>query len=341
MRVWVDLANTPHVPLLEPIAERLEADGHELLLSARDHAQTLELAEAAFPVVSVIGGASPSGRLAKGTGIARRALELRRFARTHLPDVAFSHGSYAQIVAARTLRVPAVTMMDYEFQPANQLSFRLAKRVIVPAAFDEGELRKAGGRRKAVRYDGFKEELYLGRRPVDRRVRDALGVGAGNVLVVMRPAPDGALYHRMHNDRFDAVVEAALTAPNVFVVVLPRGAEQRARYRSDFPAAIVPVQAVDAMSLLALADLTIGAGGTMTRESAVLGTPTWTIFAGRLAGVDAELIARGLLNDLRERDGPPPFVAKAERSQPLPERAAAILDVVVGTIYAVVGERAE
>ena len=51
--------------------------------------------------------------------------------------MALSHGSYAQIVAARLARVPAVTMMDYEHQPANHLSFRLARRVIVPATFPE------------------------------------------------------------------------------------------------------------------------------------------------------------------------------------------------------------
>src|SRR6266542_302295 len=100
MRVWIDLANSPHVPLLAPVVERAE--------------------------------------------------------------VAFSHGSYAQISAARLLGVPAVTMMDYEHQPANHLSFRLARRVIVPDAFPADALDRFGAAlRKVVRYDGFKEELYL------------------------------------------------------------------------------------------------------------------------------------------------------------------------------------
>ncbi len=53
-------------------------------------------------------------------------------------------------------------MMDYEHQPANHLSFRLARRVIVPQVFPQESVRRFGARSgKVVRYDGFKEELYL------------------------------------------------------------------------------------------------------------------------------------------------------------------------------------
>jgi hypothetical protein len=61
--------------------------------------------------------------------------------------------------------------------------------------------------------------------------------------------------------------------------------------------------------LLAYADLTIGAGGTMTRESALLGTPTYTVFIGRPASVDAELVRLGLLRDLRT-GGTPAFAKR-------------------------------
>lgn len=335
MRVWIDLSNTPHVPLMAPIVATLREAGDEVVLTARDHAQTIDLAQQAFGAgdVEVIGGASPDARLQKGLGIARRAEALRRHARRRRATVAFSHGSYAQLLAARGARVPAVTMMDYEFQPANHLSFRLAGRVIVPQAFPEAELRKAGGRpAKVVRYPGFKEQLYLGRRSFDASVPAALGVAPEEVLVVMRPAPEGALYHRMENDRFDGLLREALSRPGVRAVVLPRRADQGDRYRRDFPAAIVPERAVDAASLLAYADLTIGAGGTMTRESAVLGTPTYTVFAGRLAGVDAELIRQGLLHDLREAGAAPGYEKKPGAGAAPEDRSGPILDAVVSTL---------
>jgi predicted glycosyltransferase len=135
MKVWIDLANSPHVQISEPVVRRLHAEGHDVWLTARAHAQTVELAGRRWPDVRVVGDRSPSGIPAKGLAIVRRAEALRRLATRERPDIALSHGSYAQIVAARAAGVPPVTMMDYDHQPANHLSFRLAQRVIVPRFF--------------------------------------------------------------------------------------------------------------------------------------------------------------------------------------------------------------
>ena len=61
------------------------------------------------------------------------------------------------------------------------------------------------------------------------------------------------------------------------------------------PRLIVPPGAIDAQSLIALADLVVSAGGTMNREAVALGTPVYTTFAGRMGGVDEKLIAEGRL----------------------------------------------
>ena len=45
MRVWIDLTNSPHVLVMRPVIERLQADGHDVRVTARDFAQTIELCE--------------------------------------------------------------------------------------------------------------------------------------------------------------------------------------------------------------------------------------------------------------------------------------------------------
>jgi predicted glycosyltransferase len=62
----------------------------------------------------------------------------------------------------------------------------------------------------------------------------------------------------------------------------------------------VPRRAVDGRSLVALADLLVSAGGTMNREAAVLGTPVWSMFEGRLGAVDELLVHQGRLRLLRD-----------------------------------------
>ena len=63
---------------------------------------------------------------------------------------------------------------------------------------------------------------------------------------------------------------------------------------------MVPDRAVDGRSLVAFADVLVSAGGTMNREAAVLGTPVWSIFEGRLGAVDEMLVNEGRLRFLSD-----------------------------------------
>jgi predicted glycosyltransferase len=338
MRVWVDLANSPHVAIFEPLVEALHARGDEVVLTVRDHAQTLDLAERAFGRGVVIGSQSPTGRVAKGWAIVERSFRLYRFARAVAPDVALSHGSYSQLIAARAARIGAVTMMDYEHQPANHLSFRLAQRVVVPEVFPEDALERFGAARASVvRYPGFKEELYLGRASSDGAVLREIGLVPDAVIIVFRPPPEGALYHRMDNERFERLLDEATSHAELQTVILPRRPEQAEPYLRR-PGVIVPNRPVDGRALLLCADLMIGAGGTMNREAALLGTPTYTMFAGKLAAVDAALIEQGLMFDLRRDGVTPVFEKKRPRdSNRAGERATAIVERVLAAVDDVAG----
>ena len=47
MRLWIDLANSPHVPFFKALAARFVERGHEIEITARDFAETVPLAKAA------------------------------------------------------------------------------------------------------------------------------------------------------------------------------------------------------------------------------------------------------------------------------------------------------
>ena len=303
MKIWIDLANSPHTLLFEPVVSALRERGHEVELTARENAQTVELARSRWPEVEVIGGESPRGRMAKAKALGMRVAELGRWCRAHRPDVAMSHNSYAQIAAARVRRVPAVTAMDFEHQPANHLAFRLARTVLLPEAMADLDLARQGATPAKVRfYPGLKEEVYLGNFEPDASVVPSLGIDdrSSSILVVARTPPSRALYHASDNPLFMQTLTAVAAAPEVRVVVLARHAEQReALARLNLANLVVPSTAVDSRSLMHAADLVIGAGGTMTREAALLGTPTVTVFAGRTPAVDVWLERRGRLSRLR------------------------------------------
>src|SRR5829696_2127706 len=193
MLLWIDLANSPHVPFFRALAEEFRARGHEVCVTAREFAQTIELAEAAGLSPTVVGGHG-GGRLSgKAGNLVGRAWALARWARGRGFDLAVGHNSYSQVLAARLLGLRAVTLMDYEHQPANHLAFRLASRVIVPAAFPEEALRRCGARpAKVRRYEGIKEDVYLADFAPDPlfagSLREQFGIDAGrDTLVIVRP----------------------------------------------------------------------------------------------------------------------------------------------------------
>jgi predicted glycosyltransferase len=293
MRIWVDLTNSPHVLVLRPVVERLRAAGHDVRVTARDFAQTVELARRHGMDAEVIGRHRGEKLGAKAAGLASRSLALVRWARGKRFDLAFGHGSNDVTVAARLLRIPCSTMFDYEWATVQHtVNCRLAQAVVVPDAIPAERLVRYGARGKIRAFPGLKEEYYLADFEPDSAVLDELGLDASKPITVVRTPPAVSLYHRFENPLFAAVLDRLR---DVQAVVLPRTQQQRIELARDF---LVPSQAIDAPSLIAFADLVVSAGGTMNREAVALGTPVWTTFEGRLGAVDERLIADGRMNRL-------------------------------------------
>ena len=291
MRIWIDLTNSPHVLVMRPVIRALERRGAEVLVTARDFAQTLGLLER-FGIPHAAIGRHRGGRLsAKGVGLASRSGALVRWARGRRFDIALGHGSNDVTVAARLLRIPCATTFDYEWATVQHtVNCRLAARVVVPEAIPPERLARYGATpAKLRRYAGLKEEYYLADFTPDAAVLAELGLDGGAPLAVVRTPPAVSLYHRFDAPVFTQVLHRLKAGQ---VVVLPRTDEQRAELARD-GGFIVPERAIDAQSLIAYADLVISAGGTMNREAVALGTPVWTTFEGRLGAVDEQLISSG------------------------------------------------
>ncbi|MFN2577124.1 MAG: DUF354 domain-containing protein [Pyrinomonadaceae bacterium] len=307
MHIWIDLANSPHVPFFHALIPEFTARGHTLEISARDFAQTVELATNAGMMVHVIGGHGGGSISGKAGNLVGRAATLRKWARDRGFDAAVSHNSYAQIAAAAALGIKAITLMDYEHQPANHLAFRLASKVIVPQAFPPAELRKFGASsRKVKRYDGIKEDVYLAGFVPDPQFAETLrkmNIASDDVLVVARPPAREALYHRFENELFDELIAHLNAHDRTKIILVPRSDSQRADYQErNLTNVIIPRQALDGANLLAAADLVVSAGGTMNREAAALGVPAISVFAGRGAAIDEQLISEGRLRRLESRE---------------------------------------
>ncbi len=304
MRIWVDITNSPHVVIFRPLIARLESRGHEVTVTAREYAQTLGLLERFGIPHAVIGAHGGAGLVDKARAAGGRTAALVRFARRGRYDLAVSHGSTDQPVAARLAGTPQVTMFDYEFATTmHHWNGRWARRILVPDAIPEEALAGYGMRPpKLLRYPGLKEEYYLADHVPDPTVGAELGLDPERILAVLRPAPEVTLYHRGRPTELFAQVlhDLSTRGSEAQVVVLPRTAAQRAALAGS--GVIVPERPVDGPTLIGLADLVVSAGGTMNREAVALGVPAYTPFAGRLGAVDRRLIEEGRLHRIERAD---------------------------------------
>jgi predicted glycosyltransferase len=303
MKVWIDMTASAHVLVFRPLIEIMEARGDEVQITAREYAQTLQLLELHGLQAEVIGRHGGRSRLQKARQMTHRLRSLRRFAKGRDFDIALAHGSHELTLTARRLRIPSSTTFDYEFATLqHQLGCRAATKVVVPAAIPAKRLEQYGVKPpKLVQYPGLKEEYYLADFEPDPSLLDRFDVDRARVLVVLRPPPDVSLYHRHSNPLFPMTLDHLGRLEDVHAFVLPRTEEQREYVRAlALPSVILPETAVDAQSLIALADVVVSAGGTMNREAAALGVPVYTTYGGRLGGVDEELIREGRLKPLTD-----------------------------------------
>ena len=310
MRIWIDLANSPHVLFFYPLIQLLHDNGHDIFISIRDFAQTVDLCHnfgISGEVIGEHGGTSIHSRM---INLVHRTAKLVEFAKNKRPDIALSHNSYTQALAGRLIGTKVVTIMDYEGQPANHLAFRIAHKVIVPEVFPEESLRRFGVRKnKVYKYNGFKEQLYISDFVADKffieKLIDICGIKhSGDVekkiIVTVRTPPTMALYHHYQNLLFNKVLAMLNQNEDILGIVLPRNERQETEITRYFSNLYIPSKALEGLDLILFSDLLISAGGTMNREAAILGTPVYSVFMGFLPAVDSKLIKMGRMIHITE-----------------------------------------
>ena len=296
-KIWIDLDNSPHVPFFAPIIRELDRRGYSFLVTARDCFQVRELASLCGVKCHWIGRHYGKSKILKIAGLCIRASQLLRTVLRERPNLALSHGSRSQLLAARLLRMPSMLILDYEF--ARALGLLRPKWLMAPEIID-GEA--IGSKGPILRYPGIKEDVYVPEFRPDPSIRSELGICDRDFVVTLRPPANEAHYHNPESELLLEEVFRRLKAQaDVKVVLLPRNKKQEIAIRSQWGEMfstgriVVPPRAVDGLNLIWHSELVISGGGTMNREAAALGVPVYSIFRGHIGAVDRWLSRMGRL----------------------------------------------
>jgi predicted glycosyltransferase len=290
MKIWFDLSNSPHINMFGAMIRDLEQD-HTVVITCRPLANTidlLDLHEFKYKVVGIHYG----GRLsAKLLGFPVRVIQLRQFLAERQIDVAISQSSFHSPVVARLLGVRSIYMNDNEHALGNIPAFICADKIMVPEFLSMEKLKKQwAGPKKVIHYPGVKEGIYLWELNARLPHNDS-GVKSRKVVYI-RPEPWTAQYYKGSRNFLDDLLLGMKDF--VDIVLLPRGKEQSFHYQgSRFFGIQVVTTALDIADIAPDCDLFIGAGGTMTREMAVLGIPTISVYQDELLDVDRYLLKVG------------------------------------------------
>lgn len=303
MIVWIDMDNSPHVPLLLPFINNLEAKGHNVLISARDYAQTVELLRQENIEFKKIGKHAGPNKIAKVIGLLKRSIQLIAFARDKKIGFAISHGSRAQAIACKILKIPCFIGMDYEHTESRIFAI-CATKIWIPEILYPSSLPFIGvSEDRVLTYKGIKEQFYLKGFISDPLFKEKLGIPLDKILVALRPPADQANYHDGKSELLiEEIIQSLAAREDVYTICTPRTMDQRKKLKKyESTSFKVLESAVDGKNLAYYVDTMISGGGTMNREAAFFGAQVYSIFSGKKPMLDLELQKLGLLSFITSR----------------------------------------
>jgi predicted glycosyltransferase len=276
--IWIDITNLPHVLFFRNFIKK-----NDVLVTTREFGGLTTLLDQNDMDYLVIGRHGGSDIKAKLLESSRRVEELTKEVMSHDIDVAIAKHSVELPRVAYGLSIPSIFVLDNEFaEQQNRLTLPVVDSIITPKALDNRLIQMQGADLKRVKsFYGVCELSHLKNFKPDKK-----GLKDFGEYAVVRPEPYMASYFQSEA-RTQTLIDR-LDARGLNVVVLPRGGE---RYENA-----VHLEDIEALNLIYNAKAFFGGGGTMNREAAILGVPTFSFYSQELLGVDSFLIKLGLLN---------------------------------------------
>jgi uncharacterized protein len=290
MRIWIDFINTPQVTFFVPFIKDFIKNGHEVLLTCRDSGNTVALLKQNELSFHIIGSNAGKGILQKLMFFPRRLFRLWLFVRKQKPDIAASQSSFYQPIVARLLGIPSLYTNDNEHARGNLFGFLFANKVVLPVALQHNKFTERWPlKSKLSFYPSVKEAIYLSQNPL--LLEKATGI---KNKIYFRPEPWSAQYYNGPLNFFD---DALLKLSGEFeVIILPRDKNQTQHYSQEkFKALRVAQKPLTLQNIVSDCVLFIGAGGSMTREMAVMEIPVISIYQAELLAVDKYLVNKDVM----------------------------------------------
>jgi len=329
--IWLDSVTPKDSLLLSPLFTSLRKKDYKTLVTAKRQTQTTDLLDLLGIPYTCIGeyGATLKEKLVEEQKRTIAFVEL--FDKIGKPKVLWTHGDVGAIRTAFGLQIPIVYSNDtpHALHVARLVS-PLVDWLIAPVSYGKWWSKFGIPKSQIVLYDGVEELAWI-TKSTKQKPELPKEIADKKPLVLFRNAEYRASYCKdVKVDAWRAVEKLSKIAT---VVYLPRYEDEREKLK-DVENVWVPEKPLLAFQIMPVVDLMIGSGGTICRESALLGIPTlnfhfWDAIARYLGRkgfpikriTDTERILRIARKVLKEpkkhRINTKPLIEKLENPVPL------------------------
>ncbi|MEM3615371.1 MAG: DUF354 domain-containing protein [Candidatus Methanomethylicia archaeon] len=277
--LWID-ALTPKQALLSiKIMEEAEEIGFKSIITTREYDYTTGIFERKNVEAIIMGrhgGEKLEGKLMASL---ERSIKLAEFI-TKLDEKPSYHISLSSPEAVRVafgLSIPIIITNDTPHSKyVNKLTIPLADKLIIPKAVPIESYKGMIEEEKIIQYNGVDELSWIKSFKIDPKVPEELGLNKDDKIIIAREAEYKASYYKWVEKPVIRIIRKILNEfHEVRIVYFPRYEDEMREIPKNV---IVPEKAIDTISLMKYSILTISGGGTMARESALIGTPSISLF---------------------------------------------------------------
>lgn len=291
IKIWFEALTGKQAILFHHLANKFEEAGHQIIISSRNYDYTesnLTRLGRDFVSIGKYGGASFKDKLITGS---QRIIALTKVIDEYKPDILISFPSPDAFRTAFGLGIPSIQLNDTPHARAvGKLTISLSNALIHPEAIKSSEFGKYGIT-QFYPYAGIDEVLWVKTHKNNIAILDKLQIEREKYVVVRCEESKSAYFQDLYPSirpgstiLVDIISKLKEYHKKLDIVAFPRYPEQEEVLKDS--SLIIPDKSVDTLSLFAFARAVMTAGGTMGRESALLGTPTIYSFPLELAVSD-------------------------------------------------------
>jgi len=274
LKIWFDVLTPKQLVFFEPMIKRMKKS-HTILCTSRDYNQVTQLAKIRNLKLIVVGKHGGFKRHSKLNASLHRAKLLSIRIKEFSPNITISFCSPEAARVSYGLNINHICFSDSPHANAvMRLVIPLVQKLLIPWIIPKKEFVKFGINIKNIIHYKAIDAAIITKRKISKNSKNLVKEGKRKVILV-RVEEEYASYSSKKRPAIPIIKEIIKNFCDEEIVVMTRYTSQTRHLEQTFGKKIrVLNKVIDSKILLENTDVFVGSGGTMTAESALLGTPT-------------------------------------------------------------------